>query len=101
MAVALIVIAGRGIFWLFIDSIVDFWLDAGYLCQKVGYNWVTVDSINNSTFNGSVIPFHCKNYGLLTATIEITVALVVALFRATRDCRIKKLVVKQSNLILL
>jgi hypothetical protein len=74
LAVALIAIAGSGIFWLFIDSIFDFWLDTGYLCQKVGDNWVTVDPLNKSTFNGSVILFHCKNYGLLTATIEITVS---------------------------
>jgi hypothetical protein len=78
--IAIVAIAGIGIFWFFIAPAVDFWLDTEYLYQKVGNNWVTVNSINNNTLNGTVIPFHCKSYGLLTSSFKITVVFSGASF---------------------
>ncbi len=78
--IAIVAVAGSGIFWFFIEPAVDFWFDTGYLYQKVGNNWVTNDTINNNTLNGLILPFHCKNYGLLVATFKITVALSGASF---------------------
>ena len=33
--IAIVAIAGSGIFWFFIEPAVDFWLDTEYLYQKV------------------------------------------------------------------
>jgi hypothetical protein len=71
--IAIITLAGGGIFWFFIEPAVDFGLDTGYLYQKVGNNWETIKSVNNSTVDGTMIPFYCKNYGLLPAAFDITV----------------------------
>ena len=76
--IAIIALAGCGIFWFFIEPAVDFWLDTHYIYQKVGDNWVTM--VNNNTLNGTVIPFFCKNYGLLPAEFNIAVVFTGASF---------------------
>jgi hypothetical protein len=78
--IAVVVLAGSGLFWFFIEPAVDFWLDTGHLYQKVGNSWETVTSVNNSIFNNTIIPFYCKNYGLLPATFDITVVFTGASF---------------------
>lgn len=78
--IAVIAVAGSGIFWLFIMSDVDFWLDPNCYYQKTAGDWGTFNYANNSCLNGTYIPINCKNNGALTATFVITIVFTDASF---------------------
>lgn len=78
--IAIFVIAGSGIFWLFITPDADFWLPTNFYYQKVAGDWVSVNYSNNNTLDGTFAPINCKNNGALTATFEIIVVFSGAYF---------------------
>jgi hypothetical protein len=78
--IAIVTLAGSGVFWFFMMPDVDLWLDPNCSYQKVAGDWVTVNFQNNNTSNGTFAPINCKNNGALTATFEIIVVFSGASF---------------------
>jgi hypothetical protein len=78
--ISVVVVAGSSVFWLIVTPDVDFWLDPNLTYQKVAGNWVTINSENSISLNGSFMSVNCRNSGALTANFEITIVFSGASF---------------------